>query len=619
MKHSRFVLTGLLLLHAGLGLLFNLATPIFEAPDEDGHYLFIRYLQVYQQLPVQNLDANGPRAHHPPLYHLLGALLTAWVPVRGGADRIDAQPNPKVYFRYDDPALDNKNMWIHYGPEERWPYSGQALVVHLVRGLSLVFSTLGVWLTWRLTRELRPGDDALASLVTSLVGLNPMLLFMAGVLQNNTTMLATGAGVLYLVSVIVQRGLGRQMKYWLALGLVLGVGILLQLSSFVLAAPVGLALLYEAWRQRRWQTLVLGGLAVAGPVVALTGWWIARNLQIYGDWSGNNVVAAMWCCDPIPPLRALRLFVTGLLGRFGQGLMITYPQPVYITAGLLALVALAGHMRPDLAAGRLGLVGPLPLPDARRGSAVTRDFWRFAWLTPTVVLWLAHVGTILAVSGALLFYAIRVAPGLPGRYMFPAFPSLALVLATGWLAWFRPRRRAMGVVFLGGLTAAAALYALFGMVIPTYTMPRSPSAAELRAMTPVDARIEDTARVLGYRLSHPTARPGDTVTLAVYWEPLARTDVPYTVFLHVLEPGVGSVAQRDTYPGLGNYATTVWDVGRPFVDTYTLALPPEAAGEAQLLFGLYNGETGLRLPVTGRDAGSADESWVRLGSLTITP
>lgn len=602
MKPSQLLLAGLLLLHLGLGLAFNVTTPIFEAPDEDGHYLFVRYLQVHGRLPVQTLDPNGPRAHHPPLYHLLGAVLTAWVPVRGGADRIDMQPNPKVFFRYDDPALDNKNMWIHYGPEERFPYSGQALVIHLVRALSLIFSTLGVWLTYRLGRLLRPGDEPLALLATGLVALNPMLLFMAGVLQNNTTMLSTGALVLYLVSVIVRHDRGGQMRYWWALGGALGVGVLLQLSSFVLAAPVGLALLYAAWRQRRWQTLIYGGLAVAVPVVALTGWWIVRNFQLYGDWSGNSVVAAMWCCDPIPPLRALHLFFTGLLGRFGQGLMITYPQPVYIAAAALAVAAMAGHLRPPLAL--------TPRLTPLRG-----------WLTPERALWLLHLGTFVAVTGALLFYAVTVAPGLPGRYLFPAFPSMALLLAAGWLAWFPARRRPWGTALLVGLNGAAAFYALFGMVAPTYVLPRTPTAAELRAMTPVDAQIEETARVLGYRLSTPTARAGDTVTLTVYWEPLSRTDVPYTVFLHLLVPGVGPLAQRDTFPGLGNNATTVWDVGRPFVDTYTLTLPPEAAGvgAAQFVFGLYNGENGVRLPVTGADAGTAEEAWVRLGTLTLAP
>jgi hypothetical protein len=177
----------------------------------------------------------------------------------------------------------------------------------------------------------------------------------------------------------------------------------------------------------------------------------------------------------------------------------------------------------------------------------------------------------------------------------------------------------MGILFLAGLCLAAALYALFGLLWPTYRMPRTTSPAELRAMTPVDARIEATARVLGYRLSQATPQAGQRVTLTVYWEPLARTAVPYTVFVHLLAPGVGSVAQRDTYPGLGNYATTVWDVGRPFVDSYTLAIPPEAAGlgQAQFVFGLYDGTSGLRLPVTGRDAGSAEEAWVRLGTVDV--
>jgi hypothetical protein len=333
----------------------------------------------------------------------------------------------------------------------------------------------------------------------------------------------------------------------------------------------------------------------------LTGWWFLRNYRLYGDFTGNKVVQAMWCCDPIPPARALYLFVTGLLGRFGQGLMITYPRPVYLVAAALVLIALAGLVR----RARSAATGPRP------------------WPTPFAALWAIHAATVVTVTGALVFYAMTVTPGLPGRYMFAAFPSMALLLAAGWLAWpwGGPRGRALGALALGGLNIAAALYAVFGMVLPTYAMPRTPTPSELRAMTPVDAQIEETARVLGYRLSAVSAHAGDTVTVTVYWQPLSRTDVPYTVFLHLLPPGAPPVAQRDTFPALGNYATTIWDVGRPFVDTYTLPLPPEAAGagECQLVFGLYNGETGARLPVTGRDAGSPEEAWVRLGTLPVLP
>jgi hypothetical protein len=332
----------------------------------------------------------------------------------------------------------------------------------------------------------------------------------------------------------------------------------------------------------------------------MTGWWFWRNQRLYADWTGNTVVAQMWCCDTISPGAALKLFVTGLLGRFGQGLMITYPYAIYWTATLVVVIAVVGLVLPHMSRR------PRPSPPA----VATTETW----------LWLLHTVMIVGVFGALLFYAITVAPGLPGRYVFPAFPSLAAVLAAGWLNWFPVRRRWLGVLLLVGLTLAASLYALYGLLIPTYRMPPTASAAQLREMTPLDANIGDTARVLGYRLNETTIRPGNTLELTLYWQPLSQTDVPYTVFLHLLDPAVGPIAQRDTYPGLGNYATTIWDVGRPIVDMYRLKIPEGTpAGAYPLVFGLYDGASGLRLPVTGRDAGPAENAWVRLGSIQVGP
>jgi 4-amino-4-deoxy-L-arabinose transferase-like glycosyltransferase len=608
MRKARLILAGIVFGHVILGLTFNVSTPIFEAPDEDGHYLFIRYLQLYHSLPVQTLDTNGPRAHHPPLFHLLAAVLTAWVPVTGEAGRVDMQVNPKVWFRYDDPDVDNKAQWIHYGPEERWPYSGQALVVHLTRVLALAFSTVGVLFTYRLGRQLRPGPEGLvlALLAAGLVAFNPMLLFMSGVAQNNTTMLAAGAVILYTLGVGIRRGFG--LRTWLLLGVLLAIGLLLQLSSLVLAAPIGLTLLYDAWRQRRPRTLVTGGLAIALPFLALTGWWFWRNYRLYGDFTANKIVQKMWCCDPIPPLLALKLFLTGLVGRFGNGLMITYPYPIYWLAAAAALFALAG----------LASLGATARQSA--GALNWRQMAGLAWLTPDAALWLLQGATILGVFGALLFYAATVAPGLPGRYTFPAFPSMACVLAAGWLAWFRPRWRWAAAIGLGGFNLAAALLALFGMLIPTYRMPPSPSAGELRAMTPLSANIGDTAQMRGYKLNRATLRPGDTLEVTLYVQPLSRTDVPYTVFLQLIEPNAGLVAQRDSYPGLGNYATTVWDVDRTFADVYNLKLPADTApATAQLVYGLYDGNSGQRLPVTGANAGPPAMAWVQFATIQITP
>jgi len=113
---------------------------------------------------------------------------------------------------------------------------------------------------------------------------------------------------------------------------------------------------------------------------------------------------------------------------------------------------------------------------------------------------------------------------------------------------------------------------------------------------------------------------GGTLQVTLYVRPLSQTDVPYTVFLHLVDPNVGSITQRDSYPGLGDYATTVWDVGRTFADVYQLQLPANAAPTtAQLVYGLYNADGGARLPVTGPNAGPADDSWVQLGTVQVQP
>jgi hypothetical protein len=74
------------------------------------------------------------------------------------------------------------------------------------------------------------------------------------------------------------------------------------------------------------------------------------------------------------------------------------------------------------------------------------------------------------------------------------------------------------------------------------------------------------------------------------------------------------------YPGLGNYATTVWDPGRVFGDTYRVFLPAEAVevDYASLLVGLYDAETGDRLQVTSPGSTPSGPDWVEFGGITVT-
>jgi hypothetical protein len=150
-------------------------------------------------------------------------------------------------------------------------------------------------------------------------------------------------------------------------------------------------------------------------------------------------------------------------------------------------------------------------------------------------------------------------------------------------------------------------------------VPRTPPAAELREAVPVGADLGGVARVLGYRLDSAVVQPGGVLAVTVYWQALERTAVPYTVFIQLAAPNRTVIAQRDTYPGLGNYASTVWDPGRAFADTYRLFLPADAdeVDNASLLLGLYDAETGERLLVTSAGSGPSGPDWVQFGEITV--
>lgn len=78
------------------------------------------------------------------------------------------------------------------------------------------------------------------------------------------------------------------------------------------------------------------------------------------------------------------------------------------------------------------------------------------------------------------------------------------------------------------------------------------------------------------------------MTLA--WRSLAAVNDDYTVFVHVPD-GAGQIAaQADVV-----YPTSFWMPGEYVTDTYSFQLPP---GQYSLATGLYNLETGERLPLS---------------------
>jgi hypothetical protein len=130
--------------------------------------------------------------------------------------------------------------------------------------------------------------------------------------------------------------------------------------------------------------------------------------------------------------------------------------------------------------------------------------------------------------------------------------------------------------------------------------------------------FDGAMRLLGYDVASQEARPGGQVAVTLYWEGIASTEEDHTVFVHLLGEHELLVAQRDTLPALGLLSTTWLEPGFRWADRYVLQLPATAYApdEAQIEVGLFNTDTGERLPaIDSRGERSGDN--VRFGQVQI--
>jgi hypothetical protein len=126
--------------------------------------------------------------------------------------------------------------------------------------------------------------------------------------------------------------------------------------------------------------------------------------------------------------------------------------------------------------------------------------------------------------------------------------------------------------------------------------PLSPADIPHSMSVTFGGRIE----LMGYDVDREVVRPGEQVTLTLYWRALAPVDRDYTVFAHLLDEALKRCAGSDGQPVYDRAPTSSWEPGRIVADPHPLTLdahlPP---GETLFGVGLYLLETGERLDAVG--------------------
>lgn len=128
------------------------------------------------------------------------------------------------------------------------------------------------------------------------------------------------------------------------------------------------------------------------------------------------------------------------------------------------------------------------------------------------------------------------------------------------------------------------------------------------SVQPVGAVFGGRLKLVGYTLEPARPKPGDRITVTLFWTALKTVAEDYQVFVH--GDAIGGKASRlhgDHYPAEGEYPTDVWQVGEVVVDPFKMWIPPGYGPKRLgLNLGLY--KKNYRVPLTdkGQKYGGGD-------------
>lgn len=178
-----------------------------------------------------------------------------------------------------------------------------------------------------------------------------------------------------------------------------------------------------------------------------------------------------------------------------------------------------------------------------------------------------------------------------------AGPLLAL-LAGGALAV----ERRLAVLPLWAATVALVVLSSYPYLAPRFTQvtpdPSAPAIFGANQVTFLNSGVQHQAPAAA-----PEISSSRVITVTAAWQVLQPIDFDYNIFIHALDATGNRVAQWDGQPQRAGepYPMTLWTVGEVVQNSYRLELDAAAAPVQRVDVGLYNWQTGERLPVNGDD------------------
>ncbi len=585
LRHADRALLALLAVRFALGVVYSVAVPLWEAHDEWGHYAVMRYIAQEKRLPTpgQSLGVEFDESQQPPLYYILGALVISPVDAR---DWTPPAVNP---YARTGTGVGGLNMAIHT-PEESFPYRGWVLSAHLARLVSVALATLTVWLTYRLAAVVSRGCRWLALSAAVIVAFWPQLLFVGSVITNDVLVVCCAAWVL-LALVKTLDSWPPRVSHLTELALALGMAMLSKLTALGLLVLFPLAILalgVRAIRRREFSARFWASAGIAVLVaIGVGAWWYLRNLASIGSpiQRYQHVLRSLGLVWTDPADLAIRLKQVSLWGALRYGFLTftasfgwgNVPAAWWVYAVFGTLLALGG-------------VGFAAWLVRRKGPEVRH----VGWLVLTIACVMAPPVYLLLYKGTDL---------LRGRTILAILPPLAVFVAAGIGRYLPSRWKERLPHVLGGTLGAIALLVPFVYIAPVYAPPPLIPPEQVTALpNPVYVRFGGQMELLGYEYGKQGRYvPGDVLEIRVYWRALVKMERNYALRWQVLDAEGRAHATAELYPGWGNYATSLWEPGLVFRDTYRIRISDDMPSPGMGIATLTVLDAGSDTPLAATD------------------
>jgi len=411
---------------------------------------------------------------------------------------------------------------------------------------------------------------------------------------------------------------GFRYSFWGVLG---GFNILLRptwvyslLDIVSVLALVGLAAwAWRAWRRRTpapWPDLLLLAAWIGVEAVALLRWTSAtlasQGRLMFAALAAICLFLALGLIGWLPPRgqRVAAWGAGGLLFLLAAGVPFAAIRPAYAPAPLLTAADVpASARRFDVDYG--GVIRLLAFEvgkeRVRPGDMLPVTLYWQA-LAPTsedfsiylqLFGWQQELGQRDSYPGGGTRPTSRLAPGQVVRdtYLIPVRPD-AKGPAPAWISaglYRLSSQEKLPATDAQGKPVVFPILAKLALDTPGPT---------LAGAHPLDANLDGRVRLTGYDLAGDRIRPGQEMTVTLYWQVTVPLEADLKTFVHLRDEENRAVAQVDAAPLQGFYPTSAWQPGEILNDTQRLALPGDLKpGKYRIFAGLYDAKTGQRLSV----------------------